>query len=280
MNTIKGLEGIDNLFEGAYRCILAQEVDEKISLSQATVCSWQAGTLKRQGGGTPEEILLPGYPLSLKFVRPKDLPRRSLKTLEGRVALLHALAHIEFNAINLAWDAVYRFRNLPSAFYEDWIKIAQEETAHFLLLHEQLQALGYQYGDLPAHQGLWEMAVKTAHDVLIRMALVPRGLEARGLDATPGLIEKVKSMKLHKLVDILSIILRDEIGHVAVGSKWFTFLCQERGVGSTVTFQKLMKEYFKGDLKGPLNRSARLEAGFTEEELTSLEQPCLCLLSP
>lgn len=275
MNNIRKHEETHCLFEQAYRCILAQEVEEKISLSQSTHAAWQAGILMRCAEHPPQDIALPGCPSSLHCVRPREVPRRSLRTLAGHVALLHALTHIEFNAINLAWDAVYRFRDLPPEFYDDWINIAQEETTHFLLLHEQLQGLGYQYGDLPAHQGLWEMAVKTAQDVLIRMAMVPRVLEARGLDATPGLIEKAKSMGIHKLVEILSMILHDEIGHVAVGSKWFRYCCQKRDLSPTVTFQSLMKEYFKGELKGPLNRSARLKAGFSEEELADLERQIL-----
>ncbi|MEN8220486.1 MAG: ferritin-like domain-containing protein [Pseudomonadota bacterium] len=259
----------NNLFEAAYRCIMA--TDTKVQLTQTTAQAWQTGQLNLNASSPPAPILTPGLPPSLRLVSPQKVPRRTLSTPTGQAALLHALAHIEFNAINLAWDAVYRFRDLPKAFYNDWVTVADEEATHFVLLHEQLQKLGYVYGDLSAHNGLWEMAVKTAHDVLVRMALVPRLLEARGLDATPPIIAKLQAQNLQHLVETLRIILRDEIGHVAIGSRWFAHCCAERGLVPETTFRNLVAQYFTGRLKAPFNTEARLAAGFSEAELKNLE---------
>jgi len=260
-------EKIIPLFEAAYQCIQAATVSEKIQLTQATVHAWNAGTLSLVSLTPPRPIQQPGYPQSLQLVPPKAVWSRSLHTPLGQVALLHALAHIEFNAINLAWDAIYQFRDLPEAYYTDWLQIAEEESLHFSLLLAQLQKCGYQYGDFPAHNGLWEMAMKTADDVLIRMALVPRVLEARGLDATPAIIEKLQAAGQTQLVEILQRILTDELGHVATGSRWFHYFCTQRQLDPQTTFQQLLKEYFKGRIKGPLNTQARLTAGFSEAEL-------------
>jgi len=258
----------NNLFEAAYRCIMLTDSSEKVQLSQTTVQAWQSNQLNLSPSKPPVPILSPGLPPSLSLVSARKVPKRTtLSTAMGQAALLHALAHIEFNAINLAWDAIYRFRDLPKAFYDDWVKVADEETTHFLLLHEQLQQLDYVYGDLNAHNGLWEMAVKTAHDVLIRMALVPRVLEARGLDATPPIITKLKAQKLQTLVEILQLILHDEIGHVAIGSRWFFYCCAERNLLPETTFQRLVAQYFTGDIKPPFNVEARLAAGFSQAEL-------------
>jgi uncharacterized ferritin-like protein (DUF455 family) len=189
----------------------------------------------------------------------------------GRAALIHAITHIEFNAINLAWDAVCRFHELPKAFYDDWVQVASEEAYHFCLLDTHLCSLGYEYGDFPAHDGLWEMAQKTAHDPLVRMALVPRVLEARGLDVTPGMMKRLRQVGDLQAASILEIILRDEVGHVAIGSHWFRYLCRIRGLNSETTFCHLVTRYFKGKARGPLHRQARLRAGFSEAELRMLE---------
>ena len=262
---------MNNLFDAAYRCIMATDITEKVQLSKTTAQAWQTGQLNLSATTPAEPILLPGLPPSLRLVPPRNVPRRTVATPTGQAALLHALAHIEFNAINLAWDAVYRFRDLPTAFYDDWVKVADEEALHFELLHEQLQQLDYNYGDFPAHNGLWEMAVKTAHDVLVRMALVPRLLEARGLDATPLIIAKVQAQGLERVVEILQIILRDEIGHVAIGSHWFAHCCAEQALNPETTFQNLIAQHFTGSLKTPFNVEARLAAGFSEQELKNLE---------
>lgn len=212
-----------------------------------------------------------GRPQSPELVSPASLPRRGLGSVHGRVALLHAVAHIEFNAINLALDAVARFAGMPEAFYRDWLSVAHDEARHFRLLEKRLCELGAAYGDLPAHNGLWEMAEKTAHDPLVRMALVPRVLEARGLDVTPGMIGKLRQAGDQASVACLEIILDEEVRHVAIGSRWFRHLCDQRGLESETTFRSLLREYFAGGLRGPFNRPARLQAGFTEAELEELE---------
>jgi uncharacterized ferritin-like protein (DUF455 family) len=261
-----------SLFEVAYRCISVTEPSEKVKLSQITQQLWETEQLTLNVTSPAQTILTPGLPPTLQLVSPRQVQRRTLATPTGQAALLHALAHIEFNAINLAWDAVYRFRDLPKAFYADWIKVAGEEVLHFNLLHEQLHKLGHNYGDFPAHNGLWEMAVKTEYDVLARMALVPRVLEARGLDATPPIIAKVQAHGFQNLVEILQLILRDEIGHVAIGSRWFTAICAERGLNPETTFYDLIKQHFTGGLKTPLNIEARLAAGFNQKELEGIAQ--------
>ena len=201
------------------------------------------------------------------------MPRRSPFTPEGLAALLHAVTHIEFNAINLALDALWRFDGMPRAYYLDWLKVAAEEATHFSLLRDLLQDMGYDYGDFAAHTGLWDMTQKTEGDVLARMALVPRTLEARGLDATPPMqakLRKVGTPDALRAVSILDIILRDEIGHVAIGNRWFRHLCAERGLAPVTTYAALARQYGAPRLKGPLNLQARREAGFDETELALL----------
>ena len=259
------------LFDTAHQCILAADPDDKIHLTHQAVQAWQAGELVAMTTTPALAIATPGQPKHLRLVCPKDVPRRRLGTADGQAALLHALTHIEFNAINLAWDAVYRFRELPKDFYDDWIQVAEEESQHFVLLREELNNLGYDYGDLPAHNGLWETALDTADDPLTRMALVPRVLEARGLDATPPIIAKLQLHQLDTIAKILQIILRDEIGHVAAGSKWFVHLCEQRNLIPEHTFREVIHKQFKGRLKGVFNVEARLAAGFTQSELDTLK---------
>jgi len=259
-----------NLYKHAYACLVENKPTNKVTLTNETVALWSAGKLFANDFPV-ETIISPGRPPKPELVAPRDLPRRSVQSQEGHAALIHSICHIEYNAINLAWDAVYRFHDMPDNFYTDWMKVANEEAYHFELLSEHLQTLGYRYGDFPAHNGLWEAAVKTAHDPLIRMALVPRVLEARGLDVTPGIIEKLKSADDLRAVEILDIIHRDEVGHVEIGSRWFSYLCEQRELPMEATFQKLLEEYMQGRIKGPLNRASRLKAGFSEAELDYLE---------
>ena len=186
--------------------------------------------------------------------------------------MVHAIAHIEFNAINLAWDAVYRFRNLPADFYSDWIGVAEDEALHYQLLSGRLQDTGHAYGDFPAHNGLWEMACKTADDVLLRMALVPRVLEARGLDVTPTMIERLHQAGDKQTAVILGRILDDEIGHVRAGSRWFRYVCRQRGLDPVKTFADLLQQHLPGHNIMNLNTSARRQAGFSREEIDMLEQ--------
>lgn len=217
-----------------------------------------------------QQAALPGRPLKPALVPAKDVPTRSPFTLEGRAALLHAICHIEFNAINLALDAVWRFDGMPPDFYTDWLKVAAEEALHFTLLREHLQGLGHEYGDFDAHNGLWAMCERTAHDILARMALVPRTLEARGLDATPPIQAKLRKAGDEAAVGILDIILRDEVGHVAIGNRWFHHLCQQRGLDPVLVYPGLVTRYEAPRLKPPYNMEARLKAGFTDAEMRFL----------
>ena len=214
---------------------------------------------------------VPGRPDRPALRPPSDMKSRAVGTLEGRAGLLHALAHIESNAIDLALDVLWRFDGMPEAFYLDWLQVAQEEAMHFQLLHAHLAELGFAYGDFPAHNGLWEMAEKTRGDVLARMALVPRTLEARGLDASPAIRNKLISVGDRRGGEIIDIILRDEIGHVAIGNRWYRHLCQARGLDPIPTYAELARQYGAPKLKGPFNFEARRAAGFEECELTLLE---------
>ncbi|WP_207796060.1 ferritin-like domain-containing protein [Kinneretia aquatilis] len=217
----------------------------------------------------PEGV--PGRPERPRLLSALQVPNRSPFTLEGRAALIHAIAHIEFNAINLALDAVWRFAGMPREFYLDWLRVAAEEAQHFSLLHDHLQSLGHRYGDFDAHDGLWTMAERTADDVLARMALVPRTLEARGLDATPPLQAKLARAGDARAVAILDIILREEIGHVEIGNRWYRHCCRLRGLDPVAIYPGLVQHYQAPRLRPPFNLSARGAAGFSEEELAYLQ---------
>lgn len=209
----------------------------------------------------------PGRPAAPRLVDPRSVPQRAMSSPEGRARLMHAVAHIEFNAINLALDACWRFEGLPRDYYLEWAQVAVEEAQHFALVESHLQRLGHRYGDFDAHDGLWQMAQVTRHDVLSRMALVPRLLEARGLDVTPGMQQRLAQAGDAQAVAVLAVILRDEVGHVAVGNRWYHHLCVLRGMDPIETMQALMREHRAPKIKEPLNREARLRAGFSSEEL-------------
>lgn len=218
------------------------------------------------------ESVVPGRPDAPVLVPPSEVPRRrAIDTPRGRGALLHALAHIEFNAINLALDAVWRFAGMPAAFYQDWMRVAAEEATHFSLLSAHLATLDCRYGDHPAHDGLWQMTEKTAADPLARMALVPRTLEARGLDASPPIRAKLAQAGDMVAAGILDVILRDEIGHVAVGNRWYRWLCERAGLDPVPTYRKLAEQYGAPRLRGPFNLEARRQAGFDDDEIAALE---------
>ena len=219
---------------------------------------------------------LPGRPAQPRLIDPAQVPRRPANTLAGRAALVHAICHIEFNAINLALDAVWRFAGLPEAYYRDWLRVAVEEAQHFSLLHAHLQGLGHRYGDFPAHDGLWSMCERTRHDVTARMALVPRTLEARGLDATPLIQRKLRAVgtpDARAACDILDIILRDEIGHVAIGNHWYRWLCAQQGLEPLAHYAHLARTHRAPPPKGPFNQAARQQAGFTDEEMAWWSAP-------
>lgn len=221
--------------------------------------------------GADRTLPAPGFP-PLHFCDPKELPKRKLTTPAGKIAFYHALAHIEFTAVNLALDALLRFANLPADFYQDWWQVAREEAEHFLLLVAYLNDLDSDYGALPVHAGLWTMAERTQHDPLLRMALVPRVLEARGLDVTPGLIERLEAANDQRGVTILQKIYAEEIGHVAIGSRWFYYLCQQQGLDPEAYFIEIIAEYVSDMRQGPLNYPGRTAAGFNAAELQGLIQ--------
>lgn len=215
-------------------------------------------------------VVIPGRPQKPQLVGPLDLPKRSMRTTEGRAALIHALAHIEFNAINLALDAIWRFADMPENYYRDWLKVAAEEAYHFSLLNAHLLTLGFEYGNFAGHNSLWEMVDRTKEDVLARMALVPRTMEARGLDASPSLRNKLSQVGDMAAADILTIILRDEIGHVAIGNYWFNWLCHQQKLDPIIAFESLRQQYSAPKLRPPFNLEARRQAGFSEAELALL----------
>ncbi len=266
-------EPVQSLHDAAHGCLVAATPDAKVKATFAAASSFaDGGLLPSVDAAPPSPIGMPGRPSRPRLVPSRGLPQRGLGTAEGRAAFVHAIAHIEFNAIDLAWDAVYRYRGLPEAYYADWVGVANDEARHFTLLRDRLRTLGHDYGDFDAHNGLWEMAEATAHDGLSRMALVPRVLEARGLDVTPAMIDRLRGLGDHDTADILALILREEVAHVAVGSRWFRWYCVQRNLDPHKRFRELIDEYARGSLRGPFNREARTAAGFDDEELAMLEQ--------
>lgn len=262
-----------SLYDAARECLAESDPREKASLSQKFAAQFFCGELSLdETGDAVEPIKAPGRPDKPVLVPPKNLPKRGMGTTEGRACFLHAITHIEFNAMNLAWDAVYRFRNMPREFYADFVKVASDEARHFTMLSGRLQEMGMQYGDFEAHNGLWEMAEKTAHSCLARMALVPRVLEARGLDVTPGMMSRLRSVGDHVSADILAIILEEEIPHVAAGTRWFLWCCEQENKEPLQTFRDLITGLAKASIRGPYNLPARSAAGFDEIEMAMLEQ--------
>ncbi len=261
------------LRRGALHCLVQTESAMKVAGVKALASDWHAGRLTLDSGAalSAEGAVIPGRPARPELVPPLQVTHRSMRTEEGRAALIHALAHIEFNAINLALDAIWRFPDMPQAFYADWLQVASEEAYHFSLLAAHLQVLGYSYGDFPAHNSLWDMAEKTRSDILARIALVPRTMEARGLDAAPPVRNKLAQAGDQAAADILDIILRDEIGHVAIGNRWYGWLCERRGLDPIATFAALSVEFKAPVMRGPFNMSARRAAGFTDDELALME---------
>lgn len=281
-------------------CIRQQALDALLVTDPATKCTQVTALFNACEGGlihidTQATVApaahqrLPGRPDRPELIDPAHVPTRSPFTQDGRAALLHAICHIEFNAINLALDAVWRFAGMPEPFYRDWLRVAAEEAYHFTLLHDHLRTLTgtadqrYQYGDFPAHDGLWAMCEKTAHDITARMALVPRTLEARGLDATPLIQAKLRKVGAPNakgvspapdalvLCDLLDIILRDEVGHVAIGNHWYGWLCQQQGLDPIGHYRTLATHHQAPRLRPPFNEAARKRAGFTEVEMAYLQ---------
>lgn len=265
-----------NIFQSVYDCLMEVDLDRKVSKLAQLQIDWADDLLEFTPTEAIHRVPDPGRPEKPLLVSPKELPKRRLGSPEGHAALMHSIAHIEFNAVNLALDAIYRFQEMPKKYYLDWLGVAGEESYHFQMIREHLYHLGYEYGDMVAHDGLWMTTYETDHDPLVRMALVPRTLEARGLDVTPPMIQKLRSIGDKRGVEILKILLRDEIGHVEVGTRWFRHICAERNLNPFNTFQEIIENYYHGDLRGPFNYEARQQAGFCEQEiawLKTLNQP-------
>lgn len=258
------------LFEASRRCLALADPAAKCAAVRGLAESAAQGGQARDEQTAVEPIGPPGRPQLPELVQPSRVPRRRLGNEEGRAALVHAVAHIEFNAINLALDAVYRFRGMPDDFYRDWLSVAADEARHFELLRARLREMGRDYGDFPAHDGLWEMAVKTAGDCMLRMALVPRVLEARGLDVTPGMIVRLRAAGDEKTVRVLTTILEEEVRHVAIGTRWFRHCCAQRGLEPEETFLRLIRRHSPGAARGPFNLDARRAAGFSGSEMEAL----------
>ncbi len=268
---ILGMQPFPSLRRTALAVLALPDPAGKAAQARALWDALQAGTLRIDPG---EPLApppgLPGRPDLPRLVPVAQVPTRSPFTLAGRAALLHAICHIEFNAINLALDAVWRFAGMPEAYYRDWLQVAAEEALHFSLLRAHLQTLGHDYGDFDAHDGLWRMTEATAGDIVARMALVPRTLEARGLDATPPIQAKLRKAGDLAAVAILDLILRDEIGHVAIGNHWYAWLCTREGRDAEALYPQLVARYAAPRLRPPFNLAARRAAGFSEGELAAL----------
>lgn len=255
----------------AEQCLFQPDMEDKLVVTRKAWQAYQTGRLDLKASGDIRPIADTAFPPRPQRVEPRHVPQRKLSSQEGRIALLHAVAHIEFTAIHLAWDILYRFRDTPDEFRIDWLRVAEEENRHFDMLRERLRQLGRDYGDLPVHGSLWAVAVDTDADLLARLALVPRCMEARGLDVTPAMIEKLEKAGDPLSAEHLKIILHDEIGHVALGSRWFHWACQQRGLEPESTYFDLLRDNLKSGLHGPFNIAARRLAGFSEAELNRLQ---------
>ena len=255
----------------ALQCLTEPDPETKVAAVAAMASASAEGAVVADAGAAPQPPApIPGRPARPELVPPRQVGHRSMATVEGRAMLIHALAHIEFNAMNLALDALWRFPHMPADYYADWLRVAKEEAGHFALLAAHLRRLGHDYGDFAAHDSLWEMVEKTGGDVLARMALVPRTLEARGLDAIPPLRAKLAQAGDLDAAQILDIILHDEVGHVEIGNRWYNYLCRQRGLEPYATYAELALRYKAPTPRGPFNLEARRRAGFTEAELSAL----------
>jgi len=263
---------MSDFFQQVRQALQTSDVNQKLALTRQAAASASLLTKQRilDGLGEPTNVFEPGRPEHPKLVQAGKLPKRAMGSMEGRKIMMHAIAHIEFNAINLALDAVQRFDDMPLNYYQDWMQVAEEEAYHFELIRAHLRHLGGDYGDYPAHNGLWEMAETTAHDVLDRMALVPRVLEARGLDVTPGIQKKMRHVGDAHAATLLDIIFKDEVGHVQLGSKWFRYVCKERRLKPTETFFALVEKHFPRGIDAGMNLDARKDAGFSDAEIQHL----------
>ena len=255
-----------NLAEAALAIVATPDLDHKVALAKEIAKAWYGHRLApgmlRGTAALPDK---PGRPAKPELLPPRKMPKRSTAGAKGRFALLHALAHVELSAIDMTWDLIARFAHvrMPRAFFDDWVKVGLEEAKHFELLQTCLADRGGNYGDLPAHDGLWQAAQATGHDLLARLAIVPLVLEARGLDVGPEMIHKLRQAGDHSAVKALEIVYRDEKGHVAIGMRWFRFLCHRHGLPLEPTYHRLVRLNFRAPMKPPFNETARSEAGLT-----------------
>lgn len=258
---------LQDIIEG---CLFRSEIEIKLDAMDQLDHILSVGDPLQEFKGEPRSIAEVVFPNRPQWVMPRELKRRSMTDPEGLKVFLHAVAHIEFVAIHLALDAAYRFRDVPEGFRRDWLGVAVEEASHFRAIVARMAELPAAYGDYPAHGGLWELAESTAGDLLARMALIPRFMEARGLDVTPGMIDKFERHGDPKTVEVLSLILREEIGHVALGSRWFRWAAHQMGVDPEVAYFELIERFLSGQVRGPFNFDARIAAGFTASEMHRL----------
>ncbi|MFV0298044.1 MAG: ferritin-like domain-containing protein [Hyphomicrobiaceae bacterium] len=256
----------DNLIQAAASIVTACEPMQKVTRAKATRDAWLGGRLSIGSVSTsPPMPDRPGRPAKPDLVAPRHMPRRSAHGLKGRIALLHSLAHIELNAVDMTWDLIGRFggEDMPRAFLDDWVTVGGEEAEHFALVSNRLNELGAAYGDLPAHDGLWQAAQATGHSLVARIAVVPLVLEARGLDVSPSMIDQLQRACDDASAAVLNVIYQDEKRHVAFGARWFRFLCKRDGLPPEPTFHALVRRHFRGPVKPPFNDRARAEAGLT-----------------
>lgn len=251
-----------SLVNAALRVLGEPDPAQKVQLTYTFAQAWRDGSIARVGEASPPPR--PARPAKPELISPGDMPKRSTGGGPRRLALLHAIAHIELNAIDLGWDIIARFASpdLPRAFYDDWVLVAEDEARHFDMLVQRLKELGADYGDLPAHDGLWEAAEKTADDLLARLALVPMVLEARGLDTTPPTVAKLNANGDNATAALFETIAEEEIAHVAAGVRWFEHGCAQRGLEPIATHKALVAKNFRGQIKPPFNTDARDRAGF------------------
>ncbi|MGB0496257.1 MAG: ferritin-like domain-containing protein [Kangiellaceae bacterium] len=263
---------MQSLFKSAKDCFLTADPELKVEQTFELTSNWQSGNLSWDKDESIELCDQPGRLDKPKIVLPKDLGRRKIGSEEGRAALIHALAHIELTAVNLAWDAIYRYRDMPKAFYDDWAQCAKEEATHFTMLQTRLREMGYDYGSFPAHNELWKMAIETKEDVSDRMAVVHRVFEARALDVVPGTIKRFDNLGDQFMVKTLNLICDEEVGHVSSAARWFRYRCDREEKNSDEEFFRLLKKYMRAPPKGPFDRVVRLQAGFSSDELDFLEK--------
>ena len=263
---------MNNIYEIAEACLHNPDIDAKLALTHRAYELLSNKQLDFGSAQPVQPICHVKFPVTPVLLEPRQMPKRNFTSQEGVRAFFHAIAHVEFMAIYLAWDLLYRFRGLPETFYQDWLTVADEEAQHFELIRQHLHNLNINYGDLPAHGGLWDHAVETSDHLLARLAMVPRCMEARGLDVTPAIIAKFEAKGDTAGAAILNRILTDEVGHVERGSYWFKYVCTQEGLEPESQFQALIGQYYRGGKpKGPFNRALRKSAGFSDAEIDWLE---------